>query len=151
MGTWQKLKSTLHLGGEKARETGEEVGGICLAPWLPYTCFYSSPSELSPKRGVISCARQLHGRPWSCHCARPCCHLCKCCCATAAALLSLPLLTAYYPPSHFAAQATEYAYDQAAGLRNRAGESWDEAMDRAYRNWEASPCPHFAMLCTLRC
>ena len=29
-----------------------------------------------------------------------------------------------------------YAYDQAAGLRNSAGQTWDEASDAAYKNWE---------------
>jgi hypothetical protein len=29
-----------------------------------------------------------------------------------------------------------YAYDSAVGLKNAAGESWDQAMDAAYRNWE---------------
>lgn len=35
--------------------------------------------------------------------------------------------------------AGRYAYDTAAGLKNAAGESWDEAMNEAYKRWEVRP------------
>jgi hypothetical protein len=44
-------------------------------------------------------------------------------------------------PSRFPLQASgaaKYAYDQAAGLKNAAGQSWDEAMQGAYKGWEGT-------------
>ena len=32
--------------------------------------------------------------------------------------------------------ARRYAYDTAAGLTNSAGQSWDDAMNEAYKRWE---------------
>ena len=37
-----------------------------------------------------------------------------------------------------ASGAAKYAYDQAAGLKNAAGQSWDEAMQGAYKGWEGT-------------
>lgn len=35
-------------------------------------------------------------------------------------------------------QACRYAYDSAVGLKNAAGQSWDDAMHAAYRGWEST-------------
>ena len=48
-----------------------------------------------------------------------------------------------------ASGAADYAYDQAQGLKNSAGQSWDESMNAAYRNWQVGgwvpgPCWGFA-------
>jgi len=41
------------------------------------------------------------------------------------------------PASRCASDATESAYNQALGLQNAAGETWDEAMDASYRVWQS--------------
>lgn len=119
--TWQSVKSSLGLAKGSAQEAGRQVGA-CRVLWEG-PCVAALAAWALDRGSAYAqlLLRSASARPLG---SAPCTNI------------GLP-----WPASRTAAlQAGEavggvgqYAYDQAVGLKNSAGQTWDEAMGSAYK------------------